>query len=93
MENSKKLSKEPTLGEGRVRTRFNVANDSGIRSNVDATKQDTAMLIDRCEAGIQNVANREDLTPKAKSEAIRLWSLAQTAYEQAAMWAVKAETI
>lgn len=45
---------------------------------VDQIKQQTARLIDLCE----------ELKPKDP----RLSSLAQTSYEEAAMWAVKAAT-
>lgn len=45
---------------------------------VDEIKQTTAMLIDRCEL--------------LKKKDPRLAALAQTAYEEAAMWAVKAAT-
>jgi hypothetical protein len=47
-------------------------------SVVDQLKQKTAELIDLCES--------------LKSQDARLASLAQTAYEEAAMWAVKAAT-
>jgi hypothetical protein len=65
---------EITLGEHRVRTKFNPS----ATSEVDEIKQITARLIDLCE--------------KFKSKEPRLTSLAQTAYEEAAMWAVKAAT-
>lgn len=65
---------EQTLGEARVRTDFNVTNNS----TVDVIKQKTAELINMCE------------TLKEKDG--RLASLAQTAFEEAAMWAVKAAT-
>lgn len=45
---------------------------------VDQIKQQTAVLINTCE--------------KLKERDVRLASLAQTAYEEAAMWAVKAAT-
>lgn len=45
---------------------------------VDRVKQQTAHLIDLCE--------------ELKAKEPRLASLAQTAYEEAAMWAVKAAT-
>ena len=45
---------------------------------VDAIKMDTAALIDVCES--------------LKAKDPRLAALAQTAYEEAAMWAVKAAT-
>ena len=45
---------------------------------VDKIKQTTAHLIDMCE--------------ELKAKDPRLASLAQTAYEEAAMWAVKAAT-
>jgi hypothetical protein len=63
-----------SIGEDRVRTKFNPSKD-GI---VDIIKQKTAELIDACEA--------------LKEKDPRLASLAQTAYEEAAMWAVKAAT-
>lgn len=47
-------------------------------SEVDMIKQLTADLIDRCEG--------------LKQKDPRLAALAQTAYEEAAMWAVKAAT-
>lgn len=47
-------------------------------SVVDMIKQESAKLIDRCE--------------ELKAKDARLASLAQTAYEEAAMWAVKAAT-
>lgn len=81
----------PTLGESRVRTKFNVAEDKATRSNIDAIKQDTARLIDFCESGKIEVSEK-DWNQSAKNEAARLWSLAQTTYEEAAMWAVKAAT-
>jgi len=71
-----------TLGERRVRTDFNVSGQLAV----DDIKQKTAKLIDQLEkmkGGGEVVA---------AGEKIRLLSLAQTAYEEAAMWAVKAET-
>ena len=69
-----------TLGEQRVRSNFN-PNHHTI---VDEIKGRTAALIDLCESE----------KPNANSgEAARLWSLAQTTYEEAAMWAVKAATV
>ncbi len=82
----------PTLGESRVRTKFNVSDDKTQRSNVDAIKQESASLIDFCETGKQETLAREDKNQGWKNETARLWSLAQTAYEEAAMWAVKAAT-
>ena len=68
------MSDRKTLGEARVRTTFNPANDSVV----DQIKQKSAELIDLCE------------TLKEKDG--RLASLAQTSYEEAEMWAVKAAT-
>jgi hypothetical protein len=56
--------------------KFNPSADS----LVDQIKQKTAELIDLC-----------DRVPHSPEEA-RLWKLAQTHYEDAAMWAVKAAT-
>jgi hypothetical protein len=63
-----------TIGEDRVRTKFNPSAD-GV---VDKIKQQSAALIDICE--------------NLKDKDARLASLAQTHYEDAAMWAVKAAT-
>lgn len=67
---------EKTLGEIRVRTDFNVSGSSVV----DEIKQKSAELINVCEA------------LKATGKDARLASLAQTTYEEAAMWAVKAAT-
>jgi hypothetical protein len=72
-----------TIGEDRVRTKFN----PGSIQLVDVIKQQTAHLIDLCEDSKHHVASGNP-----SSEANRLWALAQTAYEEAAMWAVKAAT-
>jgi hypothetical protein len=58
--------------------RVRTAFNPSADSVVDKIKQQSAALIDLCE------------TLKAKDA--RLASLAQTAYEEAAMWAVKAAT-
>lgn len=81
----------PTLGESRVRVKFNVVEREAERKNVDAIKYETAKLIDFCNDGKTDVSQKE-WNDHAKAEANRLWSLAQTAYEEAAMWAVKAAT-
>lgn len=81
----------PTKGESRVRVKFNVVEREAERKNVDAIKYESAKLIDFCEDGIADV-NQKEWNDNAKGEAKRLWSLAQTAYEEAAMWAVKAAT-
>lgn len=71
-----------TIGEQRVRVDFNVTGNS----KVDEIKVQTAKLIDACE----------ELKPQdgsmMSSEKARLIALAQTAYEDAGMWAVKAAT-
>ncbi len=66
--------KELTIGELRVRTKFNPSADS----TVDQIKQKTAELINLCEG--------------LKAKDGRAASVAQTQYEDAAMWAVKAAT-
>ena len=77
MENSTEKI-EATIGEKRVRTSFNVSNDNFI----DRIKNETADLINQVDS----------LKEGAAPEKIRLVSLAQTAYEEAAMWAAKAAT-
>lgn len=68
---------EQSVGEQRVRVKFNVAE--GHTANViDHIKQKTAELINLCE--------------ELKAKDGRLASLAQTSFEEAAMWAVKAAT-
>lgn len=80
----------PTKGESRIRVSFNVATGTA-KTNVNAIKEESAKLIDFCEDGIAD-AKAKEWNDNAKGEAIRLWALAQTTYEEAAMWAVKAAT-
>jgi hypothetical protein len=68
-----------SLGEDRVRIKFNPSNNS----MVSQIKQKTAELIDLCDAQKNETVD---------FELLRLWSLAMTHYEDAAMWAVKAAT-
>lgn len=91
MEVQNAVAPPPTIGESRVRVKFNVVEREAERKNVDAIKYETAKLIDFCNDGKTDV-NGKEWNDNAKSEANRLWSLAQTAYEEAAMWAVKAAT-
>jgi hypothetical protein len=70
--------REQTIGERRVRASFNPsANDK-----VSVLKSKTAVLINLVE----------DLKEPDNPEKSRCAALAQTAYEEAAMWAVKAAT-
>lgn len=71
-----------TLGEKRVRTEFNPSKSG----NIEAIKQKTAELINILEAYKTDESYQHD------GEVLRLISLAQTAYEEASMWAVKAVT-
>lgn len=73
---------EQTLGEARVRTTFNV----GENSTVNKIKTASAELINLISS-IEDGENR-----KNPNEVGRLKSLAMTAIEEGAMWAVKAET-
>lgn len=73
---------EKTLGEKRVRVEF---NPSGV-GNVNFIKEKTAELINVLEAF------QTDNITKMDSESFRLVSTAQTAFENAAMWGVKAVT-
>ena len=68
---------EKTLGEVRVRTEFNASGST----TVDKIKGRTAELIDYVNS-----------IPAENGEQKRLVALALTAYEEAAMWAVKAAT-
>ncbi len=69
-----------SLGEDRVRIKFNPSD----KSDVAIIKQKSAELIDLCDQLRSHGS--------ADGEHQRLWSLAQTHYEDAAMWAVKAAT-
>lgn len=74
-----------SLGEDRVRVKFNPSDNS----LVSQIKQKSAELIDLCQQNKVAVAlpgSDRDV------EVNRLYSLAQTHYEDAAMWAVKAAT-
>lgn len=74
--------KNLTLGEFRVRTQFNPSN----LDNVQQIKQKTAELINILD---EIRSKLTDITP----EDARLIDEAQTRYEDAAMWGVKAATI
>jgi len=78
-----------TLGEIRVRTSFNTTNSD----LVSKFKNESAKLIDILEEiRISPKLNNKDEFYTNDKEAQRLISLTQTAYEEAAMWAVKAIT-
>jgi hypothetical protein len=68
-----------TIGEDRVRIKFNPSDNSLVAQ----IKQKSAELINLCEGMRAN---------NAPNEVQRLISLAQTHYEDASMWAVKACT-
>lgn len=69
-----------SIGEDRVRIKFNPGGDN----LVDEIKQKSAELINLCEE-IRHAGH-------GGPEKDRLLALAQTHYEDAAMWAVKAAT-
>lgn len=71
-----------TLGEKRVRIEFNPSKEG----NVEFFKQTTAKLINVLEDFKQDSRYEHD------SETLRLISIAQTSFEEATMWAVKAVT-
>lgn len=84
---------EQTLGEKRIRVAFNPSGESVV----DKIKQQSAELIDLLQAvRVDEVSKTYNESPEAmrekSGEKLRLISLAQTAYEEAAMWAVKAAT-
>jgi len=80
MEDKNQKATEQTFGEKRIKTTF---NPSGV-GNVNFIKEKSAELI--------NVLQEMKPEFHGDGEQIRLISLAQTAYEEAAMWAVKAAT-
>jgi hypothetical protein len=79
---------ERSKGELRIRTDFNVTNND----LVTVVKQKSAFLIDLAEELVVDHDSNGDAI-NCDSEKRRLISLAQTAYEEAAMWLVKAITI
>ena len=82
--------KKPTIGERRIRTTFNPSN----MDVVGEFKQKTALLIDLCE--YQRTLNNVNITGWEKEDITdfnRWISLAQTAYEEAAFYIVKALTL
>lgn len=78
-----------TTGKARVRLDFNPTHNE----TVDTLKRKTAELIDLCEE-IMIDHSREAQPPirPILSNRARHVALAQTAYEEACMWAVKAAT-
>ena len=76
-----------TLGTDRVRLSFNPSSNE----LVEAIKRKAAELIDLCEECKNDVRNAGE-TIGQHGEILRLWSLAQTEFEDGAMWAVKAAT-
>ena len=74
------MERELTLGEKRVRTEFNPGNNDKVQN----LKEKFAHLINEIDALP---------SPPNPSEAGRLKSLAMTALEESAMWAVKAATV
>lgn len=74
---------ETTIGERRVRT---CLHTTGIEL-IEKIKNTSAEVINLCESIKPTEPTRLD------SEKMRYIALAQTAYEEAAMWAIKAATI
>ena len=84
---------ELTLGEKRVRVDFNISKDVAV----DNIKVKTAELINFLQAiRADEVSKTYNESPETlqeiSGEKLRLIALAQTSYEEAAMWAVKAAT-
>lgn len=77
-----------TLGERRVRLGF---NPSG-HETVDRIKRIAADAIDLCEQLKLDARTGRPTDDPFPGERLRLYALAQTAFEEAAMWAVKAAT-
>jgi hypothetical protein len=71
-----------SLGHDRVRGDFNPSKDDLVTK----IKSKTAELIDLCDS------HRAENTSMLDAEEERLWALAMTHFEDAAMWAVKAAT-
>lgn len=93
MEEQAQDAKRKSVGELRVGADFN-ANDSDVVAQI---KRKSAELINLCQAMRNDEAvavpnETRDAFHQRCGEKLRLIALAQTAYEEAAMWAVKAAT-
>jgi hypothetical protein len=71
-----------------VRAAFNPS----ANSLVDEIKAKSAELIDMCAKITERAKHNPNISTSEASEIGRLCSIAQTYYEDAAMWAVKAAT-
>ena len=76
-------SRPQTFGEYRVGITFNPSGNEMVHT----IKTQAAALIDLCH----QQAESQQAMPNS-AETVRLWSLAMTHFEDAAMWAVKAAT-
>lgn len=85
-ESQEKHGNAQSIGEIRVRTKFNPS----ANGTVDQIKQKTAELINLLED--LRTVKMDIASYPADKEVQRCISCAQTAYEEAAMWAVKAAT-
>ena len=74
-----------TLGEQRVRTTFNPSSEDIVQK----IKDTTAALINM----VAMVKYEDEKGTQKAGERARLVALALTAYEEAAMWGVKAATL
>lgn len=84
-EMAKGAAPQPTLGESRIRTTFNPNDDSKVQH----IKERAAEFINYIDKNVNAPAN---MPQRSLGEFVRLKSLAMTAMEEAAMWAVKAAT-
>lgn len=75
------VTREPTLGEKRVRVNFNPSEDVQVK----VIKALAAQFIDQCES-------MKDVPPSLGNEKNRVLAIAQTEMETAAMYAVKGAT-
>ena len=84
MDSNDKEKREQTLGEYRIGINFNPSGNG----TVHAIKQKTAELIDLLDR--LSLVDTENVI--VDGETVRLFGVAMTAYEEAAMWAIKAVT-
>lgn len=84
MENTNETSPPKSIGECRIRTLLHL----GEVTTEGIIKQKTAALINICD----DLKPKPELGEKIFPEKLRYIALAQTAYEEASMWAVKAAT-
>lgn len=89
--NSSNIKQPATLGQIRMRVGADLQPTEKILLIVKNLQEMGASMIDLCESSKKEIL-ASDQSQLTKNETARLFSLAQTAYEEASGWAIKAIT-